>query len=68
MLDVEREYSGYDEFWSALMGGAGPAGVWVASLDDAARETMRAETHRELGSPGGPFTLRARCNAVRGLV
>jgi hypothetical protein len=29
---------------------------------------MRAETHRELGSPDGPFTLHARCNAVRGTV
>jgi SAM-dependent methyltransferase len=67
-LEVESEYTGYDEFWSALLGGAGPGGVWVQSLDDAGREAMRAETHRELGSPDGPFTLHARCNAARGLV
>lgn len=67
-LEVESEYSGYDEFWSALLGGAGPAGAWVQSLDGDGREAMRVETHRELGSPDGPFTLRARCNAARGLV
>jgi SAM-dependent methyltransferase len=67
-LEVESDYAGYDEFWSAILGGAGPAGVWVQSLDDDSRETMRVETHRELGSPDGPFTLRARCNAARGLV
>jgi len=66
-LEVESEYSGYDEFWSALGGGVGPAGVWLQSLDDDGREAMRVETHRELGSPDGPFTLRARCNAARGL-
>jgi SAM-dependent methyltransferase len=67
-LEVEREYSGYDEFWSALLGGAGPAGAFVQTLDAEGKEKMRAATHRELGSPNGPFTLHARCNAVRGVV
>lgn len=68
VLDVEREYSGYDEFWSALSGGAGPAGAWLQTLDDADKETVRHEVHRELGSPDGVFTLHARCNAARGTV
>ena len=65
-LEVESEYSGYEEFWSALSGGAGPAGAWLQTLDEDARETMRSSTHRELGSPGGPFALRGRCYAARG--
>jgi SAM-dependent methyltransferase len=67
-LEVESDYSGYDEFWSALLGGVGPAGAWLQTLDDVGREAMRVATHRELGLPDGPFTLRARCNAVRGVV
>jgi SAM-dependent methyltransferase len=67
-LEVESDYSGYDEFWSALLGGVGPAGAWLEKLDDAGREEMRVATLRELGSPQGPFTLHARCNAARGLV
>jgi SAM-dependent methyltransferase len=67
-LDVESDYSGFDEFWAALSGGVGPAGAWLQTLDDDGREAMRVEMHRELGSPDGPFTLRARCNAARGLV
>jgi SAM-dependent methyltransferase len=67
-LEVESDYSDYDELWSALSAGVGPAGAWVATLDDAGREAMRVELHRELGSPDGPFTLRARCNAARGRV
>jgi SAM-dependent methyltransferase len=67
-LEVESAYSGYEEFWSALSLGVGPAGTWLQTLDDAGREAMRIETHREIGSPDGPFTLHARCNAARGLV
>jgi SAM-dependent methyltransferase len=67
-LEVESDYSGYDEFWSAVLGGAGPAGAWLQTLDADAKEEMRVETHRELGSPDGPFTLHARCNAARGHV
>lgn len=67
-LEVAREYSGYDELWSALLDAVGPAGRWVVSLDADGRAVVRAELHRQLGSPEGVFTLRARCNAGRGLV
>jgi SAM-dependent methyltransferase len=67
-LEVESAYSGYDDFWSTLLGGAGPAGAFLQTLDADGKEKMRVATHRELGSPDGPFTLHARCNAVRGAV
>jgi SAM-dependent methyltransferase len=67
-LEVESDYTGYDEFWSTLLGGAGPAGAWLQTLDADGKEAMRLETHRQLGSPDGPFTLHARCNAARGRV
>ena len=64
-LEADASYSGYDEFWDALLGGAGPAGAWVASLDDDGREAARAEVHRQLGEPAGAFTLRAKAWGTR---
>jgi hypothetical protein len=63
-LDVTAGYRDFDEFWQAMGRGVGPAGQWVASLDDATRERAREELFRELGSPGGPFDLHARAVAV----
>jgi SAM-dependent methyltransferase len=65
LLEVDASYAGYDEFWSALLGGAGPAGAWAASLDDDGRETARSELHRQIGAPEGPFTLQAKAWATR---
>src|SRR5512146_2801093 len=65
LIEAEASYTGYDEFWSALLGGAGPAGAWVASLDDEGRTAVRAEIHRQLGEPSGPFTLHAKAWATR---
>jgi ubiquinone/menaquinone biosynthesis C-methylase UbiE len=64
-LEVDSTYSGYDEFWAALSGGAGPAGAWVAGLDEADREAAHAEVHRQLGEPAGSFTLQAKAWATR---
>lgn len=65
-LEVESSYTGFEEFWEALLGGVGPAGVWATSLDDEQRETARAELHRQLGEPDGEFRLSARAWATRG--
>ena len=64
-LEADASYSGYDEFWNALLGGAGPARARVASLDDDGREAARAEVHRQLGEPAGAFTLRAKAWGTR---
>ncbi|HEY2353557.1 MAG TPA: methyltransferase domain-containing protein [Gaiellaceae bacterium] len=64
-LDVEADYADFEDYWSSLLGGAGPLGAWVASLDGERRETARAELLEELGNPSGSFTLKARCWAAR---
>jgi SAM-dependent methyltransferase len=64
-LDVDADYEDFEDFWSALLGGVGPHGVWAASLGEERRETARVELLRELGDPAGAFTLRARAWAVR---
>jgi hypothetical protein len=64
-LDVEASYEDFEDYWTSLLGGAGPLGAWVASLDDGRRETARAELLRELGEPDGAFTLKARAWAAK---
>ena len=63
-LDVTAGYRDFDEFWQAMGRGVGPAGQWVASLDDETRERAREELFDQLGSPSGPFELNARAFAV----
>jgi SAM-dependent methyltransferase len=64
-LDVEADYDDFDDFWSALLGGVGPHGVWAASLEGEEREKARTELLRELGEPEGSFTLKGRAWAAR---
>ena len=56
----------FEVWWEPYTRGVGPAGAYVAGLDDAAREALRATSHAELGD--GPFTITARAWAVRGVV
>ena len=56
---------GFDELWSAVVTGAGPAGEWAKSLDTEHRREARAELYRQVGEPEGPFTLRGRAWAAR---
>jgi SAM-dependent methyltransferase len=63
-LDVTAGYRDFDEFWQAMGRGVGPAGQWLASLDSERRERAHEELFRELGSPPGPFELKARAFAV----
>jgi SAM-dependent methyltransferase len=65
LLEVDADYLDFEDFWNALAGGAGPAGMWAASLDDEQRSAARAELFRQLGEPEGPFTLTGRAWAAR---
>ena len=65
LLEVDAGYVDFEDFWTALTGGAGPAGVWAASLDDEERATARAELFRQLGEPEGPFALTGRAWAAK---
>jgi SAM-dependent methyltransferase len=67
LIETDGSYAGFDEFWSALSGGAGPAGAWLATLEGAQREAAHAELYRQLGEPDGPFTLAARAWATRAI-
>lgn len=59
-LEVGSRYADFEDFWQPFLGAAGPAGAFVASLDDDGRARLREEMRERLGSPEGPFTLTAR--------
>jgi len=65
MLTVSAEYSGFDDFWSALGSGAGPAGQWALSLSDEQRAAAHDELYRQVGEPAGSFTLSGTAWAAR---
>jgi ubiquinone/menaquinone biosynthesis C-methylase UbiE len=67
-LRVSANYADFDELWSPLEAGVGPAGAFCKSLDCAGRAALRAALHGRLGVSDGPFELRALAWAVAGTV
>ena len=65
LLEVEAGYTGFDELWDSVLGGAGPAGVWAVSLDETQRAQAREELHSQVGEPTGPFSLTGRAWAAK---
>jgi ubiquinone/menaquinone biosynthesis C-methylase UbiE len=65
-MTVETGYSGFEDLWEPFTFGIGPAGSYCAALEPARRDALRDRLFEELGSPAGPFTLRATACAVRG--
>jgi SAM-dependent methyltransferase len=57
VLSVDVDFSGVDDWWEPFTYGVGPAGAYVADLDDVGRDALKAECARRL--PDGPFTLTA---------
>jgi ubiquinone/menaquinone biosynthesis C-methylase UbiE len=65
LLAVESAYSGFEELWSTILGGAGPAGAWLVSLDEQGRAAAHERLYEEVGAPEGAFTLAAKAWATR---
>ena len=64
VIDVETTYADFDDLWTGLAAGIGPAGAYCAGLPPAARDRLRAEVDRRLGAPRARFTLTARARSV----
>jgi SAM-dependent methyltransferase len=56
----------FEDWWEPYTLGVGPAGDYVAGLDEAGRARLRELCRERLPEP--PFELRARAWAARGLV
>lgn len=66
MLSADLEHPSYESWWEPFTHGVGPAGAYVATLDEAQRAELRAICADRL--PAGPFVVPARAWAARGLV
>jgi len=62
-LTVEAHFDDFDAWWARFLLGVGPAGGYVARLDDEAKERRRAACARRL--PQGPLALPATAWAMR---
>lgn len=62
-LTVYVTHETFDEWWEPYTLGVGPAGAYVAGLDDQRREELRAQCAAKLRAP---FTIEARAWSARG--
>jgi SAM-dependent methyltransferase len=58
-LRVSSSYTDFDELWNGFLAGVGPAGAYVVSLPDDARQRLCAALFHRLGEPTGTFALGA---------
>lgn len=65
-FEVGAEYESFDDLWAPFEAGVGHSGQLYGSLDTKQQAAVRADAHRRLGSPDGPFRLIARVRTVRG--
>ncbi len=63
-LSVGVEFGSFDEWWAPYELGVGPAGAYVAGLDDARREELRELCRARM--PHAPFTITGKAWAARG--
>ncbi len=67
-LDARAAYADFEDWRSPSTLGVGPIGAYCRGLDAAECASSRAECHRLLGEPDGPFTLHARCWFAAGTI
>jgi SAM-dependent methyltransferase len=65
-LTVRSAYHSFEELWSGFLAGVGPAGTYLASLDDRGRDSLRRNLYEGLGEPAGQFELSATAISARG--
>ena len=65
---IEAGYAGFDDFWSPLAVGVGPAAGYLVGQSEERRAAIRDACFEILGRPSSSFSLSARCLAIRGRV
>jgi hypothetical protein len=65
-LTARLEHPTFEEWWEPYTFGVGPAGAYVAALDDGRRTELRERCRAAL--PEAPFVIAARAWTVRGVV
>ena len=65
VLWASVEHATFDDWWRPFTAGVGPAGAYLANLDEDWRAELREACRRLI--PGPPFVVSARAWAARGL-
>jgi SAM-dependent methyltransferase len=63
---VGATYDDFEDLWSPLELGVGPAGAYASSLSAEHRRALKEELRRRLDAGDGPFRLTARAWVVTG--
>ena len=66
--EPRASYANLDDLWLPIMGGIGPSGVYLRSLDTAQQAALKLEFGRLLGVGDEPFELIARAWLATGEV
>lgn len=68
-LEITTDFASFEDYWRPQERGVGPTGAHLNTLDPEQRAALRSRLEVRLRAHGapGPFTLRAKANAVRGL-
>ena len=64
-LEVSVEHPSFEDWWEPYTLGVGPAGAYVASLDEGPRATLRELCRERLADP--PFVVAARAWGAAGI-
>ncbi len=69
-LTMRMDFTDFEDYWSPLLGGQGPVGVFVTGLLASQRERLQAAVRDAYlsGRPDGRRSLTATAWAVRGIV
>jgi SAM-dependent methyltransferase len=68
-LELAMAFESFDDYWEPFLGGAGPAPVYVANLDESSRSVLRERLRERLPiRADGSIPLVARAWAVRGTI
>jgi len=68
-IDIETNFQNFDDYWKPFLGGQGPAGSYVQSLEEADRDRLRNALKENLPvKDGEAIYMRARAWAAKGRV
>jgi hypothetical protein len=66
-VEVPTAFRDFDDYWTPLLGGQGPAPGYCMSLDEDRRAALRERLRASLpAEPDGSIRLAARAWTVRG--
>ncbi|HWP60289.1 MAG TPA: methyltransferase domain-containing protein [Candidatus Acidoferrales bacterium] len=69
-LTMPCRFSSFDDYWLPATKGQGPSGAYLARLSEDQRDRLRERLRQNLfaNRPEGPFSLKAKAWAVKGIV